>query len=583
MAVSVTSTPPSVIGQPGSDPGSRGGSDDQRRGHGHSHRLGVTAATGGWRSWRLPVFSIRSLADGLVERLVEPSGLDLDLRMRRCFTVHLVHRMAGLCALPRPRSVLFDGPVPPGRHRPVVEHQLVAIGIILAPVTWLFGPVASLNVALALAPVLSALFTFVLIRRWVSWMPAAFVGGLFYGFSPFIIVNLTNAYLMTAMAAIPPLILLCLDDLLFRQRPRPAVIGIVLGLLVALQFFIGTEALIIMAIVALLGTAVAVVARVGAGRFDRPRLHRVTVGLASGSIAAAALLIYPAWFALAGPAHLSGPIWPGRNLGKYGVVLKNLVIPTRNTSEYVRLAARVGGYQGPWLSPDYLGIGAIVVVVGGLVLWRRDRRLWFFAAMSAASFILALGTRQDLVLPWQLVAGLPLLHDVIPGRFLIVSLICLSVMIALIVDHAYRAAVARTKTGPDPFQLGGWAGRGGCGHRCPRPDRPLPRRHRSDATQPSSSRLVRDRAAAKLSTRPVVLAFPVPYSGIESAMTWQAVSRMRFDMVGGEAPRESSPATGSSEQAKSCSAMRPTRRSTPLPCTSRTASPPCAGRCSSGG
>jgi hypothetical protein len=38
------------------------------------------------------------------------------------------------------------------------------IGIVLAPVTWLFGPVATLNVALTLSPVLSALAMFVLLR-----------------------------------------------------------------------------------------------------------------------------------------------------------------------------------------------------------------------------------------------------------------------------------------------------------------------------------------------------------------------------------------------------------------------------------
>jgi hypothetical protein len=60
---------------------------------------------------------------------------------------------------------------------------VVAIGTVLAPVTWLFGPVATLNVALTLSPVLSGLAMFVLLRRWVTWVPAAFVGGLFYGFS----------------------------------------------------------------------------------------------------------------------------------------------------------------------------------------------------------------------------------------------------------------------------------------------------------------------------------------------------------------------------------------------------------------
>ncbi len=63
---------------------------------------------------------------------------------------------------------------------------------------------ATLNVALTLSPALSALAMFVLLRRWVSWMLAAFIGGLLYGFSPFILIALTDAHLMLAMAPIPP-------------------------------------------------------------------------------------------------------------------------------------------------------------------------------------------------------------------------------------------------------------------------------------------------------------------------------------------------------------------------------------------
>src|SRR5580704_18399876 len=82
----------------------------------------------------------------------------------------------------------------------------VGIGVVLAPVTWLFGPVATLNVALLLAPALSALAMFILLRRWTSWAPAAFTGGLLYGFSPFILISLTDAHLMLGMAPVPPLI-----------------------------------------------------------------------------------------------------------------------------------------------------------------------------------------------------------------------------------------------------------------------------------------------------------------------------------------------------------------------------------------
>ena len=64
--------------------------------------------------------------------------------------------------------------------------------------TWIWGPVASLNVASTITPALTAFTAFVVIRRWVSWTPAAFVGGLLYGFSPFILSSLEFAHLMTA-------------------------------------------------------------------------------------------------------------------------------------------------------------------------------------------------------------------------------------------------------------------------------------------------------------------------------------------------------------------------------------------------
>ena len=72
---------------------------------------------------------------------------------------------------------------------------VLAIGIPLAPVTWLFGPVATLNVASTLAPAITALAMFWLLRRWVSWGPAAFVGGLVFGFSPYIFTNLAVDHL----------------------------------------------------------------------------------------------------------------------------------------------------------------------------------------------------------------------------------------------------------------------------------------------------------------------------------------------------------------------------------------------------
>jgi hypothetical protein len=104
----------------------------------------------------------------------------------------------------------------------LADTEEVGIGVALAPLTWNFGPVATLNVALTLSPTLSALAMFVLIRRWISWMPAAFFGGLLYGFSPFVLMSLTNAHLMLGMAFIPPLVVARLDELFVRQRQAEA-------------------------------------------------------------------------------------------------------------------------------------------------------------------------------------------------------------------------------------------------------------------------------------------------------------------------------------------------------------------------
>jgi hypothetical protein len=288
----------------------------------------------------------------------------------------------------------------------------LAIGVVLAPITWIFGPVATLNVALTLSPALSALAMFFLLRRWVSWAPAAFVGGLLYGFSPFVITALTNAHLMVGMAAVPPLVIACIDELLLRQRGRPVMIGIVLGLLVTLQFFIGVEVLLIMAIMTLVGLIIIVVyALWKRPQSLRQRVRFAGLGLVAGGITSCVLLAYPAWFALNGPSSLHGAFWPASFNTSVGTSFNRFLIP-QSASSYraglshtlVSLAftKNAGGYPGPLLSNQYFGFGVAVVLIGGLAIWRQDLKLWFFAALAAASGLLSLGTEKGQFLPWSM-------------------------------------------------------------------------------------------------------------------------------------------------------------------------------------
>jgi hypothetical protein len=426
----------------------------------------------------------------------------------------------------------------------------VGIGIVLAPVTWLFGPVATLNVALTLSPVLSALAMFVLLRRWTSWAPAAFIGGLLYGFSPFILISLTDAHLMLGMAPIPPLIVACLDELLVRQRRSAAGTGAVLGLLVAVQFFIGSEVLVL----TMIAVAVAIILVVLAGLTKAGTVRRLSghaaVGLTAATVTAAVLLAYPVWFALAGPAHLSGPVWgPGSLISYGGTNLRDYLLPSPPSASFVALAHRFGGYQAPTLSGQYVGIGLLAVLVVGLAVWHRDRRLWLAAAVGAITVPLSFGLQMHGWTLWRLIVRFPLMDNIIPSRFLLITFLAAAVMLALIVDHLHMAigrsgaplsrgadeaptarrsrgrrravaavagvAVAAAAVGP----IAGYYGSG------------LPFTSQT-VVLPPWYRTV----APHLGGHQVILSFPVPFDLLQSAMTWQAVDTMSYAMVGGGGP-----------------------------------------------
>jgi hypothetical protein len=420
----------------------------------------------------------------------------------------------------------------------------LAFGLVLAPLTWLFGPIFTLNVALTLSPVLSALAMFVLVRRWVNWLPAAFVAGMAYGFSPYVLSSLTVAHLMDAMVAVPPLIALCLDEILLRQRRRPFVIGIQLGALIVVQFFIGTEMLAITAITAGMGLVLIVTyALIRCPSLLRSHARGALVGLGTASAVAAVSLAYPAWYALSGRARLAGRIWPSQHIGRNGFSsFGSYVIPHSVSSSAIRADHLLYGYQGIPPSTGYWG-GALVVVVGGLVLWRRDLRLWFFAVLAVLAADLSLAS-ADGSSPWALWRYFdrrPILQNVIQVRFDIMVGACVAVLIGLIVDRTHSGVLRHlqreSRQGREPLRF--WepllAAAGVTAVAL------LPMELAVASVEPMAAAPVHvplwfTTAARHLPGRQVVLVYPAPFGGVQSAMTWQAVGGLSFTMVGAGGP-----------------------------------------------
>jgi len=454
----------------------------------------------------------------------------------------------------------------PGGINLLDDTSVVALGVLLAPVTWLFGPVTSMNVALTLAPTLSALAMFVLLRRWVRWTPAAFFAGLAYGFAPFMVTELALNQLNIAFLAVPPLVVLVLSDLLVTQRRPPWRNGLALAGLMVVQFFVSTEVLVITVVAALVGIVLLVV---GTAVSDPGSLRGRTGPALRGAAVAVGtsvvVLAYPLWFLLDGPAHLVGPIWSAGATARFGTTWSSFVT-TGGLAGLRPAMLQFGGYQGPVLvGLGYLGAGVLAVAVVGAVAWHRDRRLLLFGGVGLIAAVLSLGPGHGSWVPWTALQHVPWIGDIVEVRFTLVVTLCVAVMAGLALDHLHHQLarhVARdgTRAGgsggvpahrprgdndPDGDPRGrsgstaSWAGAVGVvvgiamlipSLAALAPNVPLAARQVVLPTWYSAR-------GATLPPGRVVLAYPVPFSGLQSAQAWQAVNAMAWAQAGGGGPQ----------------------------------------------
>ncbi len=435
----------------------------------------------------------------------------------------------------------------------------LALGTVLAPVTWLFGPVTTMNAVDVLSPALSALSMCYLLRRWVTWRPAAFAGGLLFGFSPFALGSLALAHPNFGLLAVPPLIVACIDELVVRRVRRRAFTGAVLGVLLAVELFISVEVLALIALSCMLAAACWAV--VAATRDPRRLAHHVAAvmpGLAVTAGVDIVLLAYPLWFFFAGPAHLTGRVWPGAPPGTVAATPAGFVGGSISPA-LVGIMRLFGGYQGPALPPlSFLGYGLVVVVVVGLTVFRRDGRAMFFGATGLVAAALSLGVGNGYWAPWRLFVHIPVLVNVVPVNISVVTDFCASVVLGIVVGHVQarvagragpvteRRPVATSPADPPEEAI----------------EAPEHRRHRrrsalagtavavaalapvAGALWPNMPMTVRPVVvprwfavvAPHLRPGQVVLPYPESFGGIQSSMAWLALAGSSYSMPGGGGP-----------------------------------------------
>ena len=333
-------------------------------------------------------------------------------------------------------------------HNPLVNNWLNApggidlmdnttmplLGILGFPITLLFGPIATFNVLLDLAIFASAMSFFAMARRFVRWWPAAFVGGLAYGFSPFTAAT-ANGHLFLLFQAVPPLLILFVDRFFRSDKASPVWSGVAVGLCFVAQFYISTE------VFASLLVMTAIAAVIGVGYVVRkhvPLDRRRTVTFAGCAAVIVALgIAYGAWLAVAGPQHITGPAQPASAIAGVTVDPLGLVVPTIDqhfTLGHAQLgdsltALRTPQWQivldSPIENGSYVGVPLLIALVVGTIVLRRKRLALFCAAMGAIALILSFGSnlhfdghRTGIPLPFFVIAHLPLLDSSVASRWI---------------------------------------------------------------------------------------------------------------------------------------------------------------------
>ncbi len=419
-----------------------------------------------------------------------------------------------------------------------VNTSMPLLGLLGTPVTLLAGPVATYNLLLRLGLALSGMTMFGVLRRYTSWWPAAFGGGLLFAFSPYM-VGQEQKHLFLVFLPLVPLFIPLLDDWLVSLRRSPWRSGLLIGLVAGLQYLISPEILMTCAIFAAVGLIFLALRYSGA---VRERLGVLAQGLAAAVPVFLVIAGYAVWMLLAGPIRPAGPLHTVGDLARFHGDLLGTLLPSSNQVLAPGGLSRLGnGLLAGRLAENgfYLGL-PLIALLGYLAFrCRRTGIVAISVVIGVTAFVLSLGAKLTIngkvrlsPMPFSVFMHMPVLQNLEAAR--------LSLFIQL-------AAVIVLSVGLDRVRAGGW--RGGAALEPPghaRQARPLavaavglvalvpllPALPFVSAPARTPA-LFTSRAADVLPVGAVALTFPFDRVPNTDAMLWQAVSGMRFRIVGG--------------------------------------------------
>lgn len=414
--------------------------------------------------------------------------------------------------------------------------SLLLPGVVLSPVTLLAGPQVALTVLLVIGFAGSAASMFYVLRRWHASPLAAALGGALYGFSP-ALVNSGIGHYSLVLAMLPPLIIDRVLRLVTGQG-RPVRNGIWLGLMAAAQIFISEEALVDVAIAAVLLLTVLALSR---PHEVRPRIRPTAIGLGAAAVVGLVVSARGLWVQFHGVTAKGAAATTIISYHGHLTNLGTLPIAFVNPSEGVLLhTPGMGNLANNYPQPlpeylAYLGVLLIIVLLFAIVWFWRELPVRVAGVTCLLLEWLGMGARPlqphvtlpSFLLPWTLVEHLPVIEGMVPDRLAILADAGAAAVLAFSLDLARSRRYA-------PFsrwRSGAWIATGiavvALLPLVPAPYAPVPV-GRDPAGYAATF------TALDLPSDARVLLAPYPYSGTSGVMRWQADTGEPASMIGGD-------------------------------------------------
>jgi len=417
------------------------------------------------------------------------------------------------------------------------NQSMPLLGVLSTPITEWLGPFAMINLTMRLSFAASATAMYFSLRSVTTRRLAAFIGGLFYGFCPFLVAHNLENQNFSFLPALPVIFLFT-----YKIVSGESVAGrrdaIWLGIACAVQLYLNPEPLA--EILVVLGVTAVIAVAWRARRMRRRELSSVVVWIVTAGVVFLVLALPFAYYYLRGPQHTSGPVVGLQYLAPFHTDLAQLITPDNNQLIGTPHLKAIGDGFGGALNEagSYLGITLIIGLVVLMIRYWANRLVRFSALALFFGVLFSLGPElyidghaTGIPLPARLLLSVPVLNSAETIRYFVVADVAAAFLLGVGLDAVALDWVRRR--GPTSSKAG--VGRESilvvvlaAVMLFPLiPKWPYP------AELVEVPAFFTTSEVDTIAPNATVLTYPIAQSGAVEAMQWQMAADFRFKMVSG--------------------------------------------------